>query len=516
MTMTLATVDQMEYATDAEARAAYGGNLPNWDTPAWLSGWGYRKCFTLSRASGAVTNYQMKLLVGESSGATGEAVDCGSHCKTDFSDLRFTTADGTTLLDYWIESVSGTTPNQLAAVWIEIDSIGTSATTFYMYYGKSDASTYSNGENTFPFFDHFDGDASKWSGDTVALSIASSVGTLTATTTAWKKIRGNVAAGANSLLIAKCKLKDAGYTMLAFAASTSNYADAVMVLAEPGSANRSKWATQNGGSETVIGNVSIGADSYHIYQLARYGTPKASGYVDSTPAGTPTTSNVTTSDLYASMLAYGNTNTVEVDWILQRHYVDGEPSWGTWGNEQIFGAPVVYSEPSIIKSGAYALKGIAAQTISLNKTLTRTLVTPIDLTGKTHFMGYIRSSRTGSNIKLGIHDSGGTTTEITPNITSADTWTLFDLDISGVSDVNKDAIDQIIITVVNADADNTFYLDNLFAVDDPVLAASKVVGYAVLSSIQPALNVSKLVGYVVLGPYVEPPPSDGGPMIWIF
>ena len=44
---------------------------------AWLSGWGYRKSVTLARASGAVTNYQMKLLVGESSGATGEDVDCG-------------------------------------------------------------------------------------------------------------------------------------------------------------------------------------------------------------------------------------------------------------------------------------------------------------------------------------------------------------------------------------------------------------------------------------------------------
>jgi hypothetical protein len=72
-----------------------------------LTGWPYRKSITLSRASGAVTNYQMKLLVGESSGATGEDVDCGGLCATDFDDLRFTKSDGTTLLDYWIESISG-------------------------------------------------------------------------------------------------------------------------------------------------------------------------------------------------------------------------------------------------------------------------------------------------------------------------------------------------------------------------------------------------------------------------
>lgn len=123
---------------------------------SWLSGWPYRKSITLSRASGAVTNYQMKLLVGESSGATGEDVDCGGLCLASFNDLRFTNADGSTLLDYWIESITGTTPNQLATVWIEFDSIGTSSTTFYMYYGKADAPAVSNGANTFIVFDDFE------------------------------------------------------------------------------------------------------------------------------------------------------------------------------------------------------------------------------------------------------------------------------------------------------------------------------------------------------------------------
>jgi len=123
---------------------------------AWLSGWDYRKSITLSRVSGAVTNYQMKLLVGESSGAAGEDVDCDSKVASDFDDLRFTTSDGETLLDYWIESLSGVTPNQLATVWIEFDSIGTTDTTFYMYYGNSGAAAYSSGTNTFIVFDDFE------------------------------------------------------------------------------------------------------------------------------------------------------------------------------------------------------------------------------------------------------------------------------------------------------------------------------------------------------------------------
>lgn len=94
-------------------------------------------------------NYQVQLLVGESAGATGEEVDCNSHVQTDFDDLRFTNSDGETLLDYWIESITGTTPNQLATIWIEFDIIGTSATTFYMYYGNAGATSVSNMANTF-------------------------------------------------------------------------------------------------------------------------------------------------------------------------------------------------------------------------------------------------------------------------------------------------------------------------------------------------------------------------------
>ncbi|MBN1664832.1 MAG: DUF2341 domain-containing protein [Deltaproteobacteria bacterium] len=122
----------------------------------WLSGYSYRKSVTLSRASGAVANYQMRLLVGESSGSSGADVHCNGNCLSSFNDLRFTGADGITELDYWIESISGTTPNQLATVWIKFDSIGTSATTFYMYYGRAGAISHSYFYKTFPYIDGFE------------------------------------------------------------------------------------------------------------------------------------------------------------------------------------------------------------------------------------------------------------------------------------------------------------------------------------------------------------------------
>jgi hypothetical protein len=140
-----------------------------------------------------------------------------------------------------------------------------------------------------------------------------------------------------------------------------------------------------------------------------------------------------------------------------------------------------FSESSIKNQGSYALKGVAT-TDALNKTLTRTISSPIDLSGIDTVQFDIRSSRTGSNIKIGIHDSGGTTTEITPNITSADTWETVVWDISAVASANKDAIDSIIVTITNADSANTFYIDNFLSAENVTVTAEPFIVTTSLSS----------------------------------
>lgn len=122
-----------------------------------------------------------------------------------------------------------------------------------------------------------------------------------------------------------------------------------------------------------------------------------------------------------------------------------------------------FSDTVVKYQGDYSLKCVAVATGSLNKTLTRTLSPTIDLSGTEMFYFAIRSSLTGSNIKVGIHDSGGTTAEVIPNIIHANTWQIIEVDLSGVSDADKDAIDQIKVTVVNADSTNTFNLDDMYA-----------------------------------------------------
>jgi hypothetical protein len=74
----------------------------------------------------------------------------------DFSDLRFTTSDHQNSISYWIESY---TESDSAVVWINVPSIGASATeTVYMYYGNPSASSESNPETTFDVFLDFTAD----------------------------------------------------------------------------------------------------------------------------------------------------------------------------------------------------------------------------------------------------------------------------------------------------------------------------------------------------------------------
>jgi len=116
----------------------------------WFSGsWLYRKSHVISGSTaGAQTNYQMKIIVHYGSGTdSGGDVYLNGKCRTDFGDVRFTASDGTTLLDYWMESY---TASSQAVFWVEVPNIpaSPSTATIYVYYGNSAATTTSNAANT--------------------------------------------------------------------------------------------------------------------------------------------------------------------------------------------------------------------------------------------------------------------------------------------------------------------------------------------------------------------------------
>ena len=72
------------------------------------------------------------------------------HINADGSDLRFTAADGTTPLNYWIESWN---PAGQSKVWVKVPTAGTAA--IKMKYGNPTATSASAGAGVFNFFDDF-------------------------------------------------------------------------------------------------------------------------------------------------------------------------------------------------------------------------------------------------------------------------------------------------------------------------------------------------------------------------
>jgi len=121
----------------------------------WDTSWVYRKPINITENSGStLTDYQILVTVD-----TQSLISAGKM-RTNGGDIRFTDTDGTTLINYWVESGINTTSTK---IWVKVPSISASSTkTIYMYYGNPSATSISNGTATFIFFDDFSGDLSKW------------------------------------------------------------------------------------------------------------------------------------------------------------------------------------------------------------------------------------------------------------------------------------------------------------------------------------------------------------------
>lgn len=323
---------------------------------AFPTGWLYRKSITLSRASGAVTNYQMKLKVGESVGATGEDVDCGGLCKTDFSDLRFVKADGTTLLDYYIEDVSGTTPNQLATIWIEFDSIGTGATTFYMYYGNAGASAVSNGPNTFILFEDFnaltDGDLNGqngWSGhgdwDV-------------ATTTPYEGAKSTQSAGGGTTVNVSKAISSGAealyhlFVQMRMRHSAVATASGLDIYFYEGANQITAIAISSGQFKALCGTPSAWVDigkapsdnTWYKAALAVDAISTHKTWVDDvqySPADQDNITNVSSTIDKITLEQYSAGGTALVDQIAVGYFLPTGPAWGSWGAQEDLSSGIV-------------------------------------------------------------------------------------------------------------------------------------------------------------------------------
>ena len=122
---------------------------------AWLAGWNHRKKVTITGQAGAGTDYQVDFSIAS---AAGGDFNLESHCTSFPNDIEVTDNDQTTPTDYWVEDLTV----DPIMMWVEVaDDLGSNVDINF-YYGKSGATTQSDGDATFEFFDDFSGNLNKW------------------------------------------------------------------------------------------------------------------------------------------------------------------------------------------------------------------------------------------------------------------------------------------------------------------------------------------------------------------
>lgn len=318
----------------------------------WLSGWAYRRYFTVVRPAGvsAATIYPVPIRVGESAGSSGIDLHCAGHCKSDFSDVRFTLADGETTMPLRIESISGVSPNQTALIWVMYPSIGANSTTAHLYYGNAAAEAVSSIGATFPdFSDDFSGtslNAAKW---TAALEgsggITVSGGVLRLNCPDGPSNRAKITSGTEFPYgtAMRCRMRfkkfsaqpapanlRVGYVKDSPAINRVHYY-------YNGTAPYALWHTlRNGSYESIRDNCFV-SETYAVVDFIRETSAKAVYAFDGSVRATPQTfvpDNALPIVFDADNDLSGVAWYIDVDWVVVRKVVSPEPVFGHYGLEE--------------------------------------------------------------------------------------------------------------------------------------------------------------------------------------
>jgi len=116
---------------------------------SWLEGYDYRTSIYVKGSTTELTNYQVKLTIQGNNKQEPNYIDfqkVGYKGK----DVRFTDQDRVTKIPHWIQSWDDN--NKTSTIWIKIPTIPTTGITIYMYYGKADDISESDGQDTFELY----------------------------------------------------------------------------------------------------------------------------------------------------------------------------------------------------------------------------------------------------------------------------------------------------------------------------------------------------------------------------
>ncbi|MFA5039464.1 MAG: DUF2341 domain-containing protein [Candidatus Omnitrophota bacterium] len=129
------------------------GSNGSFGSPA-LSGFAYRKAFIVAGGALGLYNYQVSLQLGESA-FSKTPLHAGNRILNDFKDVRFTLADGLTLIPHSLVKIEGQRPNRVATFFVRVPEIPKEGVALYVYYANASAESLSSPKETFDLYADF-------------------------------------------------------------------------------------------------------------------------------------------------------------------------------------------------------------------------------------------------------------------------------------------------------------------------------------------------------------------------
>jgi len=299
----------------------------------WNSSWSYRQPINISNTAGDLTNYQVKIDLNSSN------VGSNFNWSNNGSDIRFTNSTDDEL-NFWIESWDLTA--NTSTIWVNMTSLPNNTnTTIYMYYGNPSASSASDGEATFEFFDDFPGtslDSNKWSGDTSYASVSNSELSYGGKTGGTPFIYSTLLTPP-MIMEGKIKLaySGAGNSICGFRnADGSDYALGNI------QGDLNEITTKKDGSKTSA-NSNWENNVYMQFKLV-LSSSEAHFYKDNVERqNSPITTNVPVDPMGVAFGAgWDSATRVYSDYVFVRKYADPEPTVSSFGSEETStGAPII-------------------------------------------------------------------------------------------------------------------------------------------------------------------------------
>jgi len=300
----------------------------------------YRIQHNITGSAVSLTDYQIKIVMVNGTGISQGNVHYTTHVsRPDFGDVRFTWYNSTSNreqpIPYWPESVNY---GKNATFWIKVPVIHASpqSATIYIYYGKNDAQTESNGDATFIFFDDFDDgiiDQNKWTNINDAVETGGALRGNGGTRKVWMQTLQTFQAP----IAVRFRMRGEVNADFDSGISVGN----LYFISDRGTSNPligTGWVFPSGSAGDVVSwhtyEARILSNSQIFHDLAANKTAVAAYTYSAGPLYLLGDSNSANRDTF-------------YDYIFVRKYMDPEPIHGAWGNEETYSLEATYSRLTV-------------------------------------------------------------------------------------------------------------------------------------------------------------------------